>query len=81
MIDKDVELIRVSTDNYDVLYMNGKIIFLEHRLDLTKVLRALFGYRVIGFIDYYIDSNVLKEKYDENFPIEFDEFDLDDLTT
>ena len=78
---KLVFLTRVSTDDYETLYLDGELILAEHRIDLVEALKALIGHRILGITDYYIDGDVLECKYDCAFPSKLSDYDSEDLTT
>lgn len=75
----DVYLIKVSTDDYEALYINGKCKFSEHRLDLSIILESLIGYKILNYTRYYIESEIMESKYGWDFPDRFDSFNEEDL--
>ena len=76
---ENVKLIKVSTGDYEVLYENGCLILENHRLNLDEVLGYLMNKVIDSYESYYIDDDVIEEKYSWSFPAEFDEFDKEDL--
>ena len=74
-----VDLIKVYTDDYEAVYVNGKSEYEGHSIHLDEVIRGLIGKEVNSFYTYYIDGDVLEEKYGESFPDSFDEFNKGDL--
>ena len=79
-MNDELYLIQVSTDDYEVLYIDDILVFSEHRLDLSQVLKSLIGYKIGEYTSYYIDPDVLEDKYGCDFPSNFNEFDFEDLS-
>lgn len=78
-MNNNVYLVKVNTDDYEALYIDGKIAFSEHRLDLSVIMESIIGYQLLGYTNYYIDAGVLEDKYGCEFPEYLISFEKDDL--
>ena len=76
---ENINLIKVSTSDYEVLYANGVLIFEDDSLNLNEVLSYLEGKSIDSYSLYYIDNNIIEEKYGWCFPIKFERFDREDF--
>ena len=76
-----IYLIKVSTDDYEALYLDGAHVLDGHRLYLSEVLDLVIGYQLLGYEEYYVKPEVIEDKFNWNFPNNFDEFDSEDLIT
>ena len=75
----EVELIKVYTDDYEVIYVNGTSEWGGHSIQLEEVIRGLIGKKVSSITTYYISEETMEEKYGWNFPNTFAGFNKDDL--
>ncbi|KOS61562.1 hypothetical protein FJQ98_15940 [Lysinibacillus agricola] len=78
-MNNEVELIKVNTDDYEVLYANGKLVFEEDSLNLSEVINYLVNKHIVKYVTYYIKQNKLAEVYNWSFPNDFNEFDVSHL--
>ena len=76
----NINLIKVSTSDYEVLYENGVLVFEDDSLNTNEVLNYLVGKSIDSYSSYYIDSDIIEEKYGWCFPLKFEGFDQQDFS-
>ena len=74
-----IDIIQVSTEDYEAIYINGKQIHADHSIYSYEILERLKGKYINSFEKYWIDEHTLEEKYNWDFPYEFKDWNIDDL--
>ena len=72
-MDNKVRLVHLSTDDWEALYSNGRLISEGHRLDLGEILSKFVGRIILSYDSYYIDIETMEENYGAEFPVKLDE--------
>lgn len=74
-----INLIKVFTDDFETIYINGIKEFEDDSINIDDVLVSLEGFTIGKFKTYYLPLKILEDKYGWDFPVEFSDIDIKDL--
>lgn len=74
-----INLIKVFTDDFETIYINGIKEFEDDSINIDDVLVSIEGFTIGKFQTYYLPVKILEDKYGWDFPVEFSDIDIKDL--